>query len=520
MGAAFADEDQVLYLLRGLQGHLETPRATIRGFQSQGQPYSFNQALSFLVASEAAAAHDQPSRRLPLLSRPVAHLVSGGTEPRRFQLYRNPPNKTSPGYFNGECRHCHKWGHKFDDCMQRKREIDSGSASGERASAKVAQAENTEEPDRGNRSDDEGEVFELIDEKGEVYFARLAVGSAEEDTSEAKVAFAMVAKGARAEVIDLTTPEPELPLNHPLNINFSVNPLAFETIEEMAEFQEACMPRKAVKWILDSGATHHMTSQPDLLPVRVCAPDGAVVHIADGTTAEVTRRGACVAWLFGDGGSEATALLRTVLVVPSFTNNLLSVQRLTEDGWVIKFTSLGAELLSPTGDKVQTFTEPATGAPYVMLMSEHSRVIDIKGVSRRIGRGPAKATARVATEGVKRPGWAELADFWHKRLGHMGLTSLLTLSKDPAFAHKDRPSPKEVVDFIAEGRVCDPCVESKQPLLSFGVSVVKPEAKMDDIHFDLAGPFEGNKDYKYAMQILDEWSRMIWTHPLPNKEAS
>ncbi|CAD6897802.1 unnamed protein product, partial [Tilletia controversa] len=118
MGAAFADEDQVLYLLRGLQGHLETPRATIRGFQSQGQPYSFNQALSFLVASEAAAAHDQPSRRLPLLSRPVAHLVSGGTEPRRFQLYRNPPNKTSPGYFNGECRHCHKWGHKFDDCMQ------------------------------------------------------------------------------------------------------------------------------------------------------------------------------------------------------------------------------------------------------------------------------------------------------------------------------------------------------------------------------------------------------------------
>ncbi|CAD6943221.1 unnamed protein product, partial [Tilletia laevis] len=414
---------------------------------------------------------------------------------RRFQLYRNPPNKTSPGYFNGECCHCHKWGHKFDDCMQRKREIDSGSASGERASAKVVQAEDTEEPDRGNRSDDEGEVFELIDEKGEVYFARLAVGSAGEDTSEAKVAFAMVAKGARAEVIDLTTPEPELPLNHPLNINFSVNPLAFETIEEMAEFQEACMPRKAVKWILDSGATHHMTSQPDLLPVRVCAPDGAVVHIADGTTAEVTRRGACVAWLFGDGGSEATALLRTVLVVPSFTNNLLSVQRLTEDGWVIKFTSLGAELLSPTGDKVQTFTEPATGAPYVMLMSEHSRVIDIKGVSRRIGRGPAKATARVATEGVKRPGWAELADFWHKRLGHMGLTSLLTLSKDPAFAHKDRPSPKEVVDFIAEGRVCDPCVESKQPLLSFGVSVVKPEAKMDDIHFDLAGPFEGNKDY-------------------------
>ncbi|CAD6968467.1 unnamed protein product, partial [Tilletia controversa] len=219
-----------------------------------------------------------------------------------------------------------------------------------------------------------------------------------------------------------------------------------------------------------------MTSQPDLLPVRVCAPDGAVVHIADGTTAEVTRRGACVAWLFGDGGSEATALLRTVLVVPSFTNNLLSVQRLTEDGWVIKFTSLGAELIRPTGDKVQTFTEPATGAPYVMLMSEHSRVIDIKGVSRRIGRGPVKATARVATEGVKRPGWAELADFWHKRLGHMGLTSLLTLSKDPA--------------------------------------------KMDDIHFDLAGPFEGNKDYKYAMQILDEWSRMIWTHPLPNKEAS
>ncbi|KAL9934311.1 hypothetical protein V8E36_006767 [Tilletia maclaganii] len=493
-------------LLRGVQPYLEIAKAPIRGFQSQGTSYTFDTALTFLISAEAAATNDQHTGKLSLLSRPSANVASSSSkdQSRRFQIVRRLPSKGMPGYFNGECRNCGKWGHKIADCEDRKKAIDTGAHTPEQPKANVAEAEDDgrEESDEFHdaATDTDGEIFELKGDDNQIYYARLTTGPQESNAAASlatgRVAFAMIASAARASI----TTEPEIVSSAELEA------LAAQHILE-----------KAVKCIIASGATHHFGHMSELLPIRVGTSADAVVHVADGTKAKITRRGACVATLFGDGGSEAEVHLKSVLVVPSFTRNLLSVQRLTDDGWTVKFTKSGAELRNPKGDPVQTFTEPSTGHPYVMMKPKPVRYIDVKGVSRT--SGPARAVARAATSSEKKIQA-------HKILGHASISTIRTLVKDKAFARKDRPSPKDVAAAIMADTACDltvlhdPCIEAKQPLLPVGTSSTEAPAKMSDIHFDLCGPFEGNHEYKYSMQILDAWSRRLWIYALSNKEAA
>ncbi|KAE8182535.1 hypothetical protein CF328_g8476, partial [Tilletia controversa] len=493
-------DDQVMYLLRGLQPRMDTHRVAVRAFRQSGTAYTFDAALSFLLQQEAAASLDrsQAPKRLSLLSRPTANWAAGENQGqiRKFHVIRNSANKGQPGYFNGECRHCHKWGHKQEDCAQRKREIDAGLVDPKHPSAKVAQSGEVEEQEESG-SDVEGDIYEVMDANGEVFFARLATGPVGDTDNEANAAVAMMAHSSIAIASKAAVSHPDW------------------TNEDLDSFSEAHIPKNAIKWILDSGATHHMTPRSELLPVRVKAATGAVVHIADGTKANIERRGACIASMFGDGGTEAkNVVLKTVLVVPSFTTNLLSVQRLAEDGWTVKFARTGAELVSPKGERVETFTEPGTGAPFVMLRTQPVKYIDVKGSARRMG--PAMAAANVAITDRD----LDEAAKWHQRMGHLSYHALRILASNPAFARPSRPSLQAFARIIAEEDLCEPCVETKQPLLPFGNSETVPEAKMSDVAFDLVGPFEGNKEFKYAFNLSEAWARMLWSFPIPNKEAA
>ncbi|CAD6968623.1 unnamed protein product [Tilletia controversa] len=144
INAPLSSVDQVMYLLRGLHPRMDTHRTAVRAYQRTGTAYTFDSALSFLIQQETAAILDlsQGPNRLSLLSRSTANLASGETPGpvRRFHILRNTAAKGQPGYFNGECRHCHRRGHQQDDCAQCKREIDAGTIEHKPASARAAQA--------------------------------------------------------------------------------------------------------------------------------------------------------------------------------------------------------------------------------------------------------------------------------------------------------------------------------------------------------------------------------------------
>lgn len=73
-------------------------------------------------------------------------------------------------------------------------------------------------------------------------------------------------------------------------------------------------------WIVDSGATCHMTYNLDKLCYSSSC-DNKMVYLPNGKTTQVSHIGCCST---GEG-----TLLKDVLVVPAFKHNLLSVSRLT-----------------------------------------------------------------------------------------------------------------------------------------------------------------------------------------------
>ncbi|KAK9735155.1 hypothetical protein RND81_04G187300 [Saponaria officinalis] len=109
-----------------------------------------------------------------------------------------------------------------------------------------------------------------------------------------------------------------------------------------------------VDWIVDTGASDHMTSHVELLhdvqqlskPILVCLPDGSVKSVHQTGSLFITPQ----------------LLLKPVLVVPDFRQNLLSVGRLLD-----------------TTNLVITFF------PHVCLFQDHSSKVTLGTAGRKHG---------------------------------------------------------------------------------------------------------------------------------------
>ena len=76
-------------------------------------------------------------------------------------------------------------------------------------------------------------------------------------------------------------------------------------------------------WIIDSGATDHMTTQSQLFHTYTPNPSNKKIAVANGFLATVAG--------FGDIYITPTLILKNVLHVPKLSANLVSIQKLTHD---------------------------------------------------------------------------------------------------------------------------------------------------------------------------------------------
>ena len=79
----------------------------------------------------------------------------------------------------------------------------------------------------------------------------------------------------------------------------------------------------ANSWIIDSGATNHMTSKSQLFHTYTPSPSNKKIAVANGSLATVAG--------FGDIYITSTLILKNVLHVPKLLVNLVSIQKLTHD---------------------------------------------------------------------------------------------------------------------------------------------------------------------------------------------
>ena len=76
-------------------------------------------------------------------------------------------------------------------------------------------------------------------------------------------------------------------------------------------------------WILDSGATDHMTHSSNHFKTYTPCPSSRKITVADGTTTTVAG--------LGDVQVNSNLILKNVLHVPRLSTNLISIHKLTQD---------------------------------------------------------------------------------------------------------------------------------------------------------------------------------------------
>jgi transposase InsO family protein len=234
-------------------------------------------------------------------------------------------------------------------------------------------------------------------------------------------------------------------------------------------------------WLIDSGASKHMTGQRDILS---CLSEKKFSH-------EVTLGDDYQYPIKGVGESNYKLNSRTpmkmndVLDVPGLTKNLLSISALEKKGFRVAFID-GEVLMWAKG---KTMEEP------IVIGKEEGGLYKLKGHSEA-----------AMTHSIENP-----CELWYRRLAHINYKALPYVSK----AVTGLPELK--VDH--EG-VCNGCAQGKNIKNPFSKKDSKAEGVLELIHSDVCGPMPSSSisGYVYYVFFIDDYSCKTWVYFLKSKD--
>ena len=236
----------------------------------------------------------------------------------------------------------------------------------------------------------------------------------------------------------------------------------------------------ANNWILDSGATHHLTTDLNNLSLHQPYNGGEEVTIADGSGLAISHTGSA---LLPTPSQSLT--LRDVLYVPNLQNNLVSVYRLCNANQVsveffpahfqVKDLSTGARLLQGrTKNELYECPIPST------INSFHA--------------SPTPKTT---------------SSFWHSRLGHPSFSVLKSVVSQFSLP---------VSNSLPKQYSCSDCLLNKTHKLPFFSNTIHSTHPLEYLYSDLwTSPILSSDQNKYYAIFVDHYTRYTWFYPLQRK---
>ena len=229
-------------------------------------------------------------------------------------------------------------------------------------------------------------------------------------------------------------------------------------------------------WYLDTGASSHMASSSGILSsANPCYSHRIVV--GDGSSLAVTHTGHTTI-----PTSHSPLHLNNILVSPYLIKNLLLVKTLTRDNPAnVEFDDLGFSFKDRRTRKVILRCNDADDKLYPLPYTPPTH-------------------AHHALTAVSR-------DLWHQRLGHPAVDTLdWTL----------RPS--VITPEPSSTGVCQACQLGKSTRLPFNSSSHVSYFPFQLVHSDVwTSPISSNSGYQYYLLLLDDYSHFAWTFPLRQK---
>ncbi|XP_074270843.1 uncharacterized protein LOC141594750 [Silene latifolia] len=242
-----------------------------------------------------------------------------------------------------------------------------------------------------------------------------------------------------------------------------------------------------VDWIVDTGASDHMTSNLSLLhdlkclprPVYVGLPDGSVKIVYQTGTAKITDR----------------IILHNVLFLPDFKQNLLSVGKLiASSGLLVLFLDSDCIFQDPTSKEI------------VALAKRAGDLYKLRGANACLPRvNCSSVNKEFLVHNNNTLSQSQNVSLLHARLGHSSLDKMKYVNSEGLKGIKKIS--------------CDTCVLAKHHILPFPKSTSYANECFKLVHMDVWGPYKvptltGARSF---LTVLDDHSRLTWTFLMHNK---
>jgi hypothetical protein len=207
----------------------------------------------------------------------------------------------------------------------------------------------------------------------------------------------------------------------------------------------------AGQWIIDSGATNHMSGSKDLVKdLSTSSLSAGYITYGDSSRSMVLGLGKVVI--------SQNVTMEDVMLVETLSYNLLSVAQLADMGFAT-FFDVGIVVILWSKSLKLAFVGHVKNGLYVIEFSE---------------KFTKAMTCLMAKVDV---GW-----LWHHRLGHVNMRTLKSLHKGNHILG--------LTDLtFAKDRVCRACIEGKMHELSHPSKTIIPSKRvLELLHMDLFGP--------------------------------
>lgn len=207
-------------------------------------------------------------------------------------------------------------------------------------------------------------------------------------------------------------------------------------------------------WLIDSGATSHITSNRRLLNT-FDANIQSKLTVANNTKESVNGKGSCKISFVNNDGDTATGKLTNVLYAPQIQGNMISVNKLTESGYKLIFDGKSCDISLQNksvavADKVDGLYKLRQCDKVNVCTSEKERKCCIHEWHRLFGHRNADAIKTMFNNGLV--DGAKLVECGHKELCET--CSKAKLTRFP-FPKKSQTQSKAVLDLI-HSDVCGP----------------------------------------------------------------
>ncbi|WJZ96545.1 hypothetical protein VitviT2T_015220 [Vitis vinifera] len=241
-------------------------------------------------------------------------------------------------------------------------------------------------------------------------------------------------------------------------------------------------------WIVDSGASDHMTGDATIFDTYSSCPNNLTVRIADGSLSKVVGTGSVVL--------SRDLTLNSVLLVPNLDCNLLSISKLTkEKRRITNFSSTHCEFQDLDSGKTIGNAEECSGL--YILKERHDPQ---EQPQMTVGSNSFSVSCQNNDSAIR---------LWHYRLGHPNVMYLKHLF--PSLFNKN---PKSFE--------CEICQLSKQVRSHFPIQPYKESRPFSMIHSDIWGPsrIKNVTGTRWFVSFIDDHTRLTWVFLMKEKSET